>query len=602
MRNDRGAVAVLVAASLLMLFGIAAYAVDLSAVRLDRAADQRITDAAASAGALANFEGTAVEGCEDALAYVAINTAGITTLDDSECSVEFGTACSAGDARELTEPSGRWSITVVNPVPDNHRLMTPGQLGAASHGAAGDDGDPCDRFGVEMLAVHTNNFGQVMGFTEGSTTVHSVALAELPPPDGVPINLLLLDRHERCGLQTEGTEDAGIIVKAVYNPEDDVIEPGVAAIDSDGTIDTCGKGVINIQGNSILRADGPAPCPNEEPPSTPHPLAPHLLVGKGCGLIQPFADVVPPPDTCVGTVACTASGGINPNNPNPLPTKLRDRITRAPVDHRYNCWPNYTSLPAGVAWATDALTTGNEQNIDGCSEGGSPAIYNLIQEIGPPGSPPLAGGYQTWPTDSPHNSCTVDPGDGPISVSGKWWIDCPVFDVKDRVVFNDGDVVFEGDVNVTSSTGDLAIINGDADPHIAFLRDGVFNKDSHAHLTLVNVSMYASKLSSVTMSGGGGTLDWRAPNLDGYEFDDLALWSDSAATHEWAGQSTLTMSGVFFTPLALADYSGTSGQNHTDAQFIADKLVARGQGKLEVAPIFGHAVGIRPPPVTVLLR
>ena len=81
------------------------------------------------------------------------------------------------------------------------------------------------------------------------------------------------------------------------------------------------------------------------------------------------------------------------------------------------------------------------------------------------------------------------------------------------------------------------------------------------------------------MAGGTGSLIWIAP--DSGDFDDLALWSDSPLTHYWAGQANLIMKGVFFTPLATGEYSGTGGQNQTKAQWIADKLVARGQGILE---------------------
>ncbi|MCH8333179.1 Coenzyme F420 hydrogenase/dehydrogenase, beta subunit C-terminal domain [Candidatus Sumerlaeota bacterium] len=74
------------------------------------------------------------------------------------------------------------------------------------------------------------------------------------------------------------------------------------------------------------------------------------------------------------------------------------------------------------------------------------------------------------------------------------------------------------------------------------------------------------------------------------DFDDLALWGDSATTHLWAGQADLTLEGVFFTPLAQAEYAGTSGQNQIHAQFVAYRLHARGQGFLVVAPGLGRTV------------
>jgi hypothetical protein len=59
---------------------------------------------------------------------------------------------------------------------------------------------------------------------------------------------------------------------------------------------------------------------------------------------------------------------------------------------------------------------------------------------------------------------------------------------------------------------------------------------------------------------------------------------------------------VFFTPLATADYSGTSGQNQTNAQWIADRLIARGSGMLVVQPAFGRAVEFPQAPQTTLIR
>ena len=102
------------------------------------------------------------------------------------------------------------------------------------------------------------------------------------------------------------------------------------------------------------------------------------------------------------------------------------------------------------------------------------------------------------------------------------------------------------------------------------------------------------------MAGGAGTLTWVAP--DQGDFDDLALWGDSATTHLWAGQADLTLEGVFFTPLAQAEYAGTAGQNQIRAQFVAYRLHARGQGLLAVAPGLGRTVEFPLPPESMLIR
>ena len=90
------------------------------------------------------------------------------------------------------------------------------------------------------------------------------------------------------------------------------------------------------------------------------------------------------------------------------------------------------------------------------------------------------------------------------------------------------------------------------------------------------------------MEGGTGTLVWSAPTVGPY--DDLALWSDGAADHQFAGQASLVLEGVFFTPLARVVYRGIGAQDQVDAQFIARKLQSTGQGFLIVRPEYDRAV------------
>lgn len=601
--GDGGYSLVMVALTLALLLGAAAFAVDLASLRLDRAVDQKVTDAAASAGALANYEVSAQAGCEDALAYVAINSREISALDDSGCATTFASACNPTTPRVLTQTTGRFTVTVVNPVPDNHALMFSGTMGASSQPLVVEDGDPCERVGVQMSAVHTSIFAQIMGFSQGTTTVHTVARATLPDPDGVPINVLVLDRFGCATIKASG--QGGIIVDAVINPDGGgpgvpTLEPGVAAADSDASIAggcPIDAGVIDIDGNdALIRADGPQGCAMEtgtEPvPSTT------LFKGLGCGLIQTLAPGTP---GC-NWPACTGSGA-GPNNPSPVPTALPERLTRAPIDHRYNCRANYSSVPISVAWAASPLTVANEQNIAGCSGPGGAAIHELIEDVGSMGSPPSLGPWSTWSASHP---CDIPSSSPAISVTGNWWIDCANFNVRVAVTITGGHAVFDGNVNVTSGNGHLRIDNNASGFGFAFLRDGTLRKDGQASITLIDTMVYASKTSRVQMDGGGGgILTWIAPDDPSHPLDDLALWSDSEVTsapHIWAGQAALTMEGVFFVPIVTVEYAGQGSQQQTKAQFIADKLHARGQGELLVAPVFGRSVGFRPPPISILVR
>ncbi len=598
--SDDGMALVLLMISLMVLIGAAAIAIDLTAIRLDRATAQRITDNAAASGALAVASGDGRDGCEVALGYVSGNSKQIASLDLSECAnpATFAGACNPTVASSFTQVSGRFTITVKYPVPDSDPLMSSAALAASPHPAGGDDGAPCERVAVQITSIYRGLFAGMLGLAEGSTTVHTVATATLPDVAGVPVNLLLLDRSGCQAIHVEG--NGGIIVDAMVDPDGDgpgvpTLEPGVAAVDSDGSAGCATDGAIDIDGSgSLLRADGPQGCPNQNGTGPVPPTS--LVKGLGCGHIQTPALGTPgcgaPP---ANTPACTPGAG-GANRPNPQPTALPGPLTRARIDYRYNCWANYTSPPAGVTWATDPLTTANEQDIPGCTLGTPAHIYTLIATVGQSGQPV---GFSRWtaagyPCDIPSSY----PG---ISVSGDWWIDCTAgFTVRAPVEIS-GDVVFSAGVNVTGSTGHLTINNTLQSPGYAFFRDGTLTKDGSGHLSFLYTAVYMSKTSGVSMAGGDGSLTWIAP--DTASFDDLALWSDSPQVHNWAGQANLTMTGVFFTPLATGAYSGTSGQNQTDAQWVADKIVAQGQGTLVIRPSYNRAVDyIVQNPITVLIR
>ena len=590
--SDRGASMILLATALFMLLGASAIAVDFAAMRADRSIDQKVTDSAAAAGSLAAFSAAGPtagqKACETALAYVENNANAIDSLDDSGCAPPaFSTTCDPTMADFLTVFSGRFTITVTYPVPDTDPMMTSGILGVTtSQPVVASDGDPCERVGVEMSAIHQGLFSQLLGFDQGTTTVRTVATAFLPDEGGVPLNLLVLDRFGCQAILVQG--NGGVSVNAVINEAGTGLLAGIAASDSDGSAGCTADGVIDIDGsNGVLRADGPLGCANQTGIGT----VGGFDSGFGCGDIQVLAPGTP---GC-NLPACTAgAGGANP--PNPEPTALPGRLTRAPIDHRYNCWGNYASPPAGVIWAVDALTA-PEQDIPGCTDGTAANIYDLINTVGQSGK---AGGL-AWVADLgkacnvlADETATVGSGSRPI------FVDCDNFIVEGDVAINGRNVIFKGNVEVKSQ-GSLEIQSPAGNPGWTFFRDGTFTKGGQSSLSIQYNAVYLSKTSSIDIAGGSnGALVWIAP--DSGPFDDLALWSDSPFTHFWAGQGQLQMEGVFFTPWALADYSGTSGQNQTEAQWVAYRLLARGQGLLVIKPEFGRAVTFNFDPRTTLIR
>lgn len=588
----------LVAMSLLLLLGTSAIAVDLAAMRLDRSADQKVTDSAASAGALTVLESPTKgqDACVAALEYVAINSEGIGSIDTSQCFTQFSPTCTPGESLSVAAGS-RFQITVTYPVEDSDALMTSAQLGAPTQPVVTEDGNPCERVGVQMSATHTSLFAQLLGFDQGTTTVHSVARSFLPPPEGPPINLLLLDRFGCEVMKASGSSNAGIIVDEIVDPATGEVFPGEGAVDSDASVGCPSTGgTIDIDGsNASIRADGPTGCgPWEDPPGS----------GQGCGFLKTLAPGTP---GC-NWPACTAPSA-GPNNPNPPPTASPSRLTRAPIDHRYNCRTDGYSTPDPAwSWAADELTTVNEQDIPACEGPHDPRIHDLIANVSPSGLPggAFTGPWQTW--SSLHPDCSVDPGEG-FPILGNVWVDvCPLLEIKDPVTITDGSLVLDGDLSIASGTGHL-IMNNDASDgaqRFLFMRDGLLLKEGRASLTFDETMVYLSRSSRVRMAGDGtGVLTWIAPDEDGHPFDDLALWSDSTITsdpHIWQGQATLDMEGVFFVPIVTVEYAGQGSQQQVKAQFIADKLHARGQGELVVAPVAGRAVDLTAVPRTTVIR
>ena len=599
--DEAGSVIVLVTFLMVGILLLTGLVIDLGGAWGYRASQQSISDSAAAAGAIALAEtGNGREACETAKSYVIANARGVDALAGIDC-IAFPVFCEA-DTTETTATttSGRYTVTISYPVVDDSPLMGSEIRGALSQPATAEDGDPCNRVGVAIASEWKATFSSLAGIESFDANVHTVANSSLTSGGLVPINLLVLDRTGCETIQSSG--NGGIYIDAVYTPDLDGdsgngsvpgLLQGVAASDSDGSDGCTGDdGVIDMEGsNSVLRADGPAGCADE----TGTHLVDGQIAGDGCGRIQTLAPGTP---GC-NFPACTFGGG---NKPNPEPTALNRRLTRAPIDHRYNCKRDYSTIPGSIAWATDPLTPANAQDIRGCAEAPDPHIDDLIEAVGEVGIPT---GFQSWKAAG--YPCIVDgpPATTILVPSGNWYVDCAIFEVKRTVIFQGGNVVFAGSVDIVS-TGTLAI-NADAisldavDPEAwVFLRTGVLRKAGDATLIMNNTMLYASKTAHIEMAGGDGALTWVAP--DQGDFDDLALWGESATTHLWAGQADLTLEGAFFTPLATAEYAGTAGQNQIRAQFVADRLHARGQGTLVVSPGLGRSVDFPLPPESMLLR
>jgi hypothetical protein len=187
----------------------------------------------------------------------------------------------------------------------------------------------------------------------------------------------------------------------------------------------------------------------------------------------------------------------------------------------------------------------------------------------------------TWPSPNP-----------PIDVSGNWWVNCPEpngFIVNGQVVtFRDGNVVFDGKVDLRSS-GELWINPAPANDHVVYMRSGNLIKVAQAAISMNRIFVYLAN-GIVDLVGGTGGLVWIAPTGVGNDalavnFEDLALWSESAVQHQIGGQAGNTLTGTFFTPQADPfTLTGQAGQFQMDAQFLTRRLEVTGQGEVKMHP------------------
>lgn len=581
--DEQGAVLLTVGLMLVVVIAVTALVLDLGLVRVNRSTSQIAADAAATAGAIEAVTTDGPSACETAFDYLELNLPDVGSFSGYDCT-PFPISCAeTTPAFTTTGVSGDWSATVTYPVPDDSAALSPSAIGANGQTVIADDGPQCERLAVSVTSTHQHLFAAVMGADKQSTEVSAVARGNASVGEDFALNLLVLERYGCSAITAAGSGGGvgGILVEPVLNPVTGELDSGFIAADSDGSSGCGSDGVLNVDGtNASIRSDGPAGCPGQV---GTHVSPEGLLVGEGCGETRVLAPGTP---GC-NFPACTSSGTVAPD-----PTGLRARITRAPVDHRYNC---KTSYPFPSGW-----------EIEPCTDPPAPYIDSLVFNYGNVGTTPT--GFTKWTATG--RSCTIEGGPGTTVVvpPGDWRIDCPTFAVKRTVIIQGGNVIFDGDV-VIESSGVLAI-NTDASGGlpgspassnaIAYLRDGTLSKAGDASLILHNTMVYFSDSSLVTMTGGSGALIWSAPTSG--QFEDLAMWSESTTTNVLAGQASLDLEGVFFAPWARIKYSGNGAQQQVEAQFISRSLSTEGQGLLVVRPSFDRAVLFPSSPQTHLIR
>jgi hypothetical protein len=608
-RRERGMVAIIVALSMTAVLLVVATVVDLGALRSDRQDDQRAADAAATAGALALPVSGGQAACTAAMGYLAENLPSAGSFTGVNCSTFPSVCTSTTAAVSATGTAGDYVVRIVHPVPNNHDLMASPAVGRPRPTVHSMDGQPCERIAVEVSLAREPFFAGVAGAGESTTTVHAVAIAEEETGSERPINLLVLERRRCRAIHVSGGGD--IVVEGITDPVTGVVQPGIMAVDSDGS-ESCdgGAGTLDVDGSPALaRADGPTGCVGE------------LMAGTGqaCGIIELYAAGVPGNnDFCDGSnelPACQSTGTVRPS-----PVRTSELRTRAPIDYRYNCKPSYALEP----WYA-------RQPIVGCSDG-TPAYIDDLKAYATSVASGTVTGWNVY-GDTASEPCTIDAAPVTLSV-GNWYVNCNRFLVRQPVTFAGGNVVFDGDVVIEGGTGHLTLNQCTSlCPVLSFLAGGDFAESSYsadaawavfrtgdglrkagqAQLTVNDAVLVfadtgcAGSLSNgdpngrcLQLEGGSGALRWTAPREG--PFDDLALWSEGTLNHDFGGQATMSLEGVLFAPSATVVYRGNGNQQQVQAQFVSERLHVNGNGTLFVRPVLGRSVDFPNDPRATIIR
>ncbi|MFP4073643.1 MAG: hypothetical protein ACLFVZ_06355, partial [Actinomycetota bacterium] len=494
-----------------------------------------------------------------------------------DCVTTFSGSCDPGAIRQESGTAGPYTITISQPVPDGHDLM-------GSQTPNPDvDGSPCQRLAVTIQKFRPHTFARVLGFDSDTTTVNSVARKTPDAGDSEVVPLLVLEPIACEAVYTSGQGKVTVSYDLATKT------PGFIVVDSDASACSSSESYsIDSMGNQNgwIRAI-PVPDSNVCSP-TPGILVPSAILSfalADIGVADPNASY-DPNDRTNSVDEADISDPCEPMESRyrlyPTPRPVSQRITRAPIDWRYNCTTGYDDY---------LLDTSNPGmggiKIHDCPKAGTLTPYIDTLESTYQSGTTLVG-FKTWTNEG--YSCNV--GSDITGLSGNWYVDCPSDLIVNgaTVTFEGSNIVFEGGVDLRSNAV-MELNKDDGDNYFVYVRDGTMLKRAQAALVLDQTFVYLAN-GKIDLRAGDGGLTWIAPEGTTtdpvgtkYDFDDLALWSEANLTHEIGGQAGNSLTGTFFTPYAEPfSLTGQGGQFQLEAQFITRRLELKGQGEVRMHP------------------
>lgn len=591
--DDEGVFAILYAALIVAMFGMAAIVVDLGQLRADKresrsAADTAVLAAAADLG-IGPYD--PLKACRTALAFTIDNlrlgTPTPSTAPADPCAaldpdgpfVNPTASCPLQPNSASAQVVGTGvMIKVTWPVPAGSFLLTqpdgkPGSSPRPSDPAFDGTASGCDRLGIAITRTRSFGLSAALGASNGVTSARSVARATFDSGGGdLFYPLVILDPISCYGLNITGG------TKVLVKNKNDI--PGRIGLDSNGTAtsnagnsDSCGPGSA-----VIVDADGTNGLIEARPGSLGSTAAIEIF-GPDSMPAKAFQSSDIP---CAGTNPCVR----------PKPTVSQQRITRLPFDKLFNC----------------AST---------CPDGSPEKAY--VDRFGAQATAMTAvsAAASGW-TVITGSACNTPPPAGAL----RYFVNCNPYKVGGVYVFPAGaTVIIKGDL-VVENAGCL-VINADASPcatapstspsptylptngMLSVLGD-VKSTGAGPRMFLPQTFLHQPIISSRFNGGFGGVISWSAPFVDpalasscpsGQPvgsippvgcFRNLAFWTEAPSGNTSpaviTGGGVLRLEGTFFLGNAKLKLSGGSLIDVENAQFVAKRIEATGGSLLTFIP------------------
>jgi hypothetical protein len=592
-RSESGAVAVIVTIVLTSLLVATAFVVDLGALRADRIEGKVIADMAATAAAIdyrPGDAGAAQQACEDALEYAVANLRGASGTPVADpgrsCAEQFPSTyvCSPGDDRWAYYTIGPYDIEIRLPVRDDPAGdgLDGGLLEDLAHGDDF-DGAPCDRIGVRIYRDRGMIFGGVTGFALGTTSPGSVS--KVWEDDGEEFASLVVLRRTGCQtLDTGGNSQ--LRVNRISLPKGDY------------------QGIITLDTQPLGCAD--KPNQNNK-----------IIRSYGSGLVWADGEIrsyalgsTDPDNTYTYQPGAVGVSRESPSNLWPRP-QAGEMVTRALIDHRYNCRPEGYPISGGESYEPS-----DDQPIDPCDDESPPDRYmKFLHDWLASASFDPAGWHNPGPA-------VCNKGSAPIPITGQQrvFIDCPGgFEPRQVTITGARYVVVNGSLNMNENAQSFEITGPADGGTVLVFRNGDITRTG-GNLRWRNVFTYAVS-GELDMRGTSGDIRWEGPaklseaELPGCMstpgqprascFGPLAYWGNGAVDNKIAGDAKGGIIGTVFTPNAVTAIYGsqpidatpcseiptwaslaasTSSLNLTGAQFFSKDFDLRGGAKLRMCP------------------